>query len=129
MASVKTSDPEGRTMSPTAVSSAAPENKPNTKVHPSRRKTLRITSANFISPSQSRGYVGRPGSFSNRAFAVTDPVAIHFGAPKAQVAELPPSNGIGTVSPLPRTHTVLIGEVDGVRPPTPETSASGLTCF
>lgn len=68
-----------------------------------------------------------PGSFSNRAYAVTDPAAIDFGSPEVQAAELPASNGIGTAHALARMYAALIGEVDGVRLLTPETlkSATG----
>ncbi|MEU2430602.1 serine hydrolase domain-containing protein [Streptomyces sp. NPDC007861] len=65
-----------------------------------------------------------PNSFSNRAFAVTDPAAIDFDAPEVQAAELPSSNGIGTAHALARMYAALIGEVDGVRLLTPETLAS-----
>ncbi len=41
-----------------------------------------------------------PNSFSNRAFAVTDPAAIDFDSPEVQAAELPSSNGIGTAQAL-----------------------------
>ncbi|KOT44750.1 esterase [Streptomyces caelestis] len=68
-----------------------------------------------------------PGSFSNRAYAVTDPAAIDFDSPEVQAAELPASNGIGTAHALARMYAALIGEVDGVRLLTPETlkSATG----
>ncbi|MFH9816877.1 serine hydrolase domain-containing protein [Streptomyces sp. NPDC017230] len=56
-----------------------------------------------------------PSSFSNRAFAVTDPAAIDFDSPEVQAAELPSSNGIGTAGALARMYAALIGEVDGVR--------------
>ncbi|MEV0850432.1 serine hydrolase domain-containing protein [Streptomyces sp. NPDC049954] len=56
-----------------------------------------------------------PNSFSNRAFAVTDPAAIDFDSPEVQAAELPSSNGIGTARALARMYAALIGEVDGVR--------------
>ncbi|MGW7611829.1 serine hydrolase domain-containing protein [Streptomyces sp. NPDC054766] len=62
-----------------------------------------------------------PESFSNRAYAVTDPAAIDFDSPKVQAAELPASNGIGTARGLARMYAALIGEVDGVRLLTPET--------
>ncbi|MGW5970340.1 serine hydrolase domain-containing protein [Streptomyces sp. NPDC055186] len=65
-----------------------------------------------------------PNSFSNRAFAVTDPASIDFDSPEVQVAELPSSNGIGTARALARMYAALIGEVDGVRLLTPETLAS-----
>lgn len=65
-----------------------------------------------------------PDSFSNRAYAVTDPVEIDFGSPEVQAAELPASNGIGTARALARMYAALIGEVDGVRLLTPETLAS-----
>ncbi|MFG3099646.1 serine hydrolase domain-containing protein [Streptomyces sp. NPDC048182] len=56
-----------------------------------------------------------PNSFSNRAYAVTDPAAIDFDSPEVQAAELPASNGIGTARALARMYAALIGEVDGVR--------------
>uniref|UniRef100_A0AAU1U4T3 Beta-lactamase family protein n=1 Tax=Streptomyces sp. NBC_00119 TaxID=2975659 RepID=A0AAU1U4T3_9ACTN len=65
-----------------------------------------------------------PNSFSNRAYAVTDPAAIDFDSPEVQAAELPASNGIGTARGLARMYAALIGEVDGVRLLTPETVAS-----
>nr|WP_262005726.1 serine hydrolase domain-containing protein [Streptomyces sp. FIT100] len=65
-----------------------------------------------------------PNSFSNRAFAVTDPAAIDFDSAEVQAAELPSSNGIGTAHALARMYAALIGEVDGVRLLTPETLAS-----
>ncbi|MFJ2111449.1 serine hydrolase domain-containing protein [Streptomyces sp. NPDC087850] len=65
-----------------------------------------------------------PNSFSNRAFAVTDPAAIDFDSPMVQAAELPSSNGIGTARALARMYAALIGEVDGVRLIAPETLAS-----
>ncbi|MFJ1590226.1 serine hydrolase domain-containing protein [Kitasatospora albolonga] len=65
-----------------------------------------------------------PDSFSNRAFAVTDPAAIDFDSPEVQAAELPSSNGIGTAQALARMYAALIGEVDGVRLLAPETLAS-----
>ncbi|GAA2579097.1 serine hydrolase domain-containing protein [Streptomyces lienomycini] len=65
-----------------------------------------------------------PNSFSNRAFAVTDPAAIDFDSPEVQAAELPSSNGIGTARALARMYAAVIGEVDGVRLLTPETLAS-----
>ncbi|MFJ6074452.1 serine hydrolase domain-containing protein [Streptomyces sp. NPDC093065] len=65
-----------------------------------------------------------PNSFSNRAFAVTDPAAIDFDSPEVQAAELPSSNGIGTARSLARMYAALIGEVDGVRLLAPETLAS-----
>ncbi|WP_435272033.1 serine hydrolase domain-containing protein [Streptomyces parvulus] len=65
-----------------------------------------------------------PESFSNRAYAVTDPAAIDFDAPEVQAAELPASNGIGTAHGLARMYAALIGEVDGVRLLTPETLES-----
>ncbi|WP_055691615.1 serine hydrolase domain-containing protein [Streptomyces prasinus] len=65
-----------------------------------------------------------PNSFSNRAFAVTDPATIDFDSPEVQAAELPSSNGIGTARALARMYAALIGEVDGVRLLTPEKLAS-----
>ncbi|WP_030219040.1 serine hydrolase domain-containing protein [Streptomyces bikiniensis] len=65
-----------------------------------------------------------PNSFSNRAYAVTDPAAIDFDSPEVQAAELPSSNGIGTAQALARMYAALIGEVDGVRLLAPETLAS-----
>ncbi|MFF6926496.1 MULTISPECIES: serine hydrolase domain-containing protein [Streptomyces] len=65
-----------------------------------------------------------PKSFSNRAYAVTDPAAIDFDSPEVQAAELPASNGIGTAHALARMYAALIGEVDGVRLLTSETLAS-----
>ncbi|MFI1438745.1 serine hydrolase domain-containing protein [Streptomyces fructofermentans] len=62
-----------------------------------------------------------PESFSNRAYAVTDPATIDFDSPKVQAAELPSSNGIGTARGLARMYAALIGEVDGVRLLTLET--------
>ncbi|WP_180685890.1 serine hydrolase domain-containing protein [Streptomyces gossypiisoli] len=56
-----------------------------------------------------------PNSFSNRAYAVTDPAEINFDSPEVQAAELPASNGIGTARALARMYAALIGEVDGVR--------------
>ncbi|MDT6986619.1 serine hydrolase domain-containing protein [Streptomyces lusitanus] len=56
-----------------------------------------------------------PNSFSNRAYAVTDPPEIDFDSPEVQAAELPASNGIGTARALARMYAALIGEVDGVR--------------
>ncbi|MGW0824204.1 serine hydrolase domain-containing protein [Streptomyces sp. NPDC002845] len=61
-----------------------------------------------------------PNSFSNRAFAVTDPTEIDFNSPEVQAAELPASNGIGTARGLARMYAALTGEVDGVRLLTPE---------
>ncbi|MEU2288943.1 serine hydrolase domain-containing protein [Streptomyces sp. NPDC013178] len=65
-----------------------------------------------------------PNSFSNRAFAVTDPAEIDFNSPEVQAAELPASNGISTARGLARIYAALIGEVGGVRLFTPETLAS-----
>lgn len=65
-----------------------------------------------------------PNSFSNRAFAVTDPTEIDFNSPEVQAAELPASNGVGTARSLARMYAALIDEVDGVRLLTPETLAS-----
>ncbi|SHN36561.1 serine hydrolase domain-containing protein [Actinacidiphila paucisporea] len=65
-----------------------------------------------------------PNSFSNRAFAVTDPAEIDFDSPEVQAAELPSSNGIGTAHALARMYAALIGEVDGVRLLAPETLAA-----
>lgn len=65
-----------------------------------------------------------PFSFSNRAYAVTDPPEIDFDSTEVQAAELPASNGIGTAHALARMYAALIGEVDGVRLPTPETLPS-----
>ncbi|MGV9389224.1 serine hydrolase domain-containing protein [Streptomyces olivaceus] len=65
-----------------------------------------------------------PNSFSNRAYAVTDPAAIDFDSPEVQAAELPASNGIGTARALARMYAGLIGEVDGVRLLSPTTLAS-----
>lgn len=65
-----------------------------------------------------------PDSFSNRAYAVTDPAAIDFDSPEVQAAELPSSNGIGTARALARMYAALIGEVDGVRLIAPETLVS-----
>ncbi|MFF3613095.1 serine hydrolase domain-containing protein [Streptomyces sp. NPDC002580] len=65
-----------------------------------------------------------PESFSNRAYAVTDPAAIDFDSPEVQAAELPSSNGVGTARALARMYAALIGEVDGVRLLTLETLAS-----
>ncbi|WGD41639.1 serine hydrolase domain-containing protein [Streptomyces cathayae] len=65
-----------------------------------------------------------PNSFSNRAYAVTDPAEIDFDSPEVQAVELPASNGIGTARALGRMYAALIGEVDGVRLLTPETLAS-----
>ncbi|MBB6420961.1 serine hydrolase domain-containing protein [Streptomyces sp. AK010] len=56
-----------------------------------------------------------PNSFSNRAYAVTDPSEIDFDSPEVQAAELPASNGVGTARALARMYAALIGEVDGVR--------------
>ncbi|MFR0352271.1 serine hydrolase domain-containing protein [Streptomyces sediminimaris] len=68
--------------------------------------------------------MGDPDSFSNRAFAVTDPAEIDFNSPEVQAAEIPASNGIGTARGLARMYAALIGEVDGVRLFTPETLGS-----
>lgn len=65
-----------------------------------------------------------PNSFSNRAFAVTDPAAIDFDSPAVQAAELPSSNGIGTARALACMYAALIGEVDGVRLLAPESLSS-----
>ncbi len=65
-----------------------------------------------------------PDSFSNRAFAVTDPAEIDFGSPEVQAVELPASNGIGTARALARMYAALIGEVDGGRLLAPGTLAS-----
>jgi CubicO group peptidase (beta-lactamase class C family) len=65
-----------------------------------------------------------PNSFSNRAFAVTDPAEIDFNSPEVHAAELPASNGIGTARGLARMYAALIGKVDGVRLLTPATLAS-----
>ncbi len=65
-----------------------------------------------------------PNSFSNRAFAVTDPAAIDFDSPEVQAAELPSSNGIGTARALARLYAAVIGEVDGVRLLSPGALAS-----
>lgn len=65
-----------------------------------------------------------PNSFSNRAFAITDPPEMDFNSPEVQAAEIPSSNGIGTARGLARMYAALIGEVDGVRLLTPETLAS-----
>ena len=65
-----------------------------------------------------------PTSFSNRAYAVTDPNEIDFDSPEVQAAELPASNGIGTARGLARMYAALIGEVDGVRLLRPETLAA-----
>ncbi|MER5899330.1 serine hydrolase domain-containing protein [Streptomyces mirabilis] len=62
-----------------------------------------------------------PNSFSNRAYAVTDPIEIDFDSPEVQAAELPASNGISTAHGLARMYAALIGEVDGIRLLTPET--------
>ncbi|TPQ18623.1 serine hydrolase domain-containing protein [Streptomyces sporangiiformans] len=64
-----------------------------------------------------------PNSFSNRAYAVTDPAEIDFASPEVQAAELPASNGVGTARGLARMYASLIGEVDGMRLLTPETLA------
>ncbi|MFF5967309.1 serine hydrolase domain-containing protein [Streptomyces collinus] len=65
-----------------------------------------------------------PNSFSNRAYAVTEPSEIDFDSPEVQAAELPASNGVGTARALARMYAALIGEVDGVRLLTPETLSS-----
>ncbi|MCL8012746.1 serine hydrolase domain-containing protein [Streptomyces sp. AS02] len=65
-----------------------------------------------------------PKSFSNRAYAVTDPAEIDFDSPEVQAAELPASNGVGTARALARMYAALIGEVEGVRLLTPETLES-----
>ncbi|MGW1068159.1 serine hydrolase domain-containing protein [Streptomyces aureus] len=65
-----------------------------------------------------------PGSFSNRAYAITDPAAIDFDSPEVQAAELPASNGISTAHGLARMYAALLDEVDGVRLLTQETLAS-----
>ncbi|MFE7574869.1 serine hydrolase domain-containing protein [Streptomyces sp. NPDC057521] len=65
-----------------------------------------------------------PESFSNRAYAVTDPAAIDFDSLEVQAAELPASNGIGTAHGLARMYAALIGKVDGVRLLASETLAS-----
>ncbi|MFF3691626.1 serine hydrolase domain-containing protein [Streptomyces sp. NPDC002187] len=46
---------------------------------------------------------------------VTDPAGIDFDSPEVQAAELPSSNGIGTVHALARMYAALIGAVDGIR--------------
>ena len=65
-----------------------------------------------------------PNSFSNRAYAVTDPSEIDFDSPEVQAAELPASNGISTARALARMYASLISEVDGVRLLAPETLES-----
>ncbi|MGW0763995.1 serine hydrolase domain-containing protein [Streptomyces sp. NPDC002676] len=65
-----------------------------------------------------------PNSFSNRAYAVTDPPEIDFDSPEAQAAELPASNGIGTARGVARMYAALIGDVDGVRLLSPQTLES-----
>ncbi|MFG2489876.1 serine hydrolase domain-containing protein [Streptomyces caniferus] len=65
-----------------------------------------------------------PNSFSNRAYAVTDPAEINFDSPEVQAAELPASNGIATARALARMYAALIGEVDGVRLLAPESLES-----
>lgn len=45
-----------------------------------------------------------PNSFSNRAYAVTDPAEIDFDSPAVQAAELPASNGISTAHGLARMY-------------------------
>ncbi|MFF0054927.1 serine hydrolase domain-containing protein [Streptomyces microflavus] len=65
-----------------------------------------------------------PNSFSNRAYAVTDPAAIDFDSSEVQAAELPSSNGIGTAHALARMYAALIGDVDGMSLLAPETLAS-----
>ncbi|MFF9806466.1 serine hydrolase domain-containing protein [Streptomyces coeruleorubidus] len=65
-----------------------------------------------------------PQSFSNRAYAVTNPAEIDFDSPEVQAAELPASNGIGTARALARMYAALIGEVDGMRLLTPDTLES-----
>ncbi|MEV8562029.1 serine hydrolase domain-containing protein [Streptomyces sp. NPDC051917] len=62
-----------------------------------------------------------PNSFSNRAYAVTEPAEIDFDSPEVQAAELPASNGIGTARALARMYAALIGKVNGFRLLTPET--------
>ncbi|MFI9750159.1 serine hydrolase domain-containing protein [Streptomyces collinus] len=65
-----------------------------------------------------------PNSFSNRAYAVTDPSEIDFDSPEVQAAELPASNGVGTARALARMYAALIGEVDGIRLLAPGTLSS-----
>ncbi|MEV6838296.1 serine hydrolase domain-containing protein [Streptomyces sp. NPDC051133] len=65
-----------------------------------------------------------PNSFSNRAYAVTDPPEIDFDSPEVQAAELPASNGIGTARALARMYAALLDEVDSVRLLHPATLAS-----
>ncbi|MBV1941673.1 beta-lactamase family protein [Streptomyces sp. BV286] len=65
-----------------------------------------------------------PQSFSNRAYAVTDPSEIDFDSPDVQAAELPASNGVGTARALARMYAALIGKVDDVRLLTLETLQS-----
>ncbi len=65
-----------------------------------------------------------PESFSNRAYAVTDPAEIDFDSPEVQAAELPASNGVSTARALARMYAALIGEVDDVRLLTRETLES-----
>jgi CubicO group peptidase (beta-lactamase class C family) len=67
-----------------------------------------------------------PNSFSNRAYAVTDPPEIDFDSSEIQAAELPASNGVGTARALARMYAALIGEVDGVRLLTPGTLSSAI---
>jgi CubicO group peptidase (beta-lactamase class C family) len=65
-----------------------------------------------------------PNSFSNRAYAVTDPPEIDFDSSEVQAAELPASNGVATARALARMYAALIGEVDGVRLLAPGTLSS-----
>ncbi|MEU3088994.1 serine hydrolase domain-containing protein [Streptomyces massasporeus] len=65
-----------------------------------------------------------PNSFSNRAYAVTDPSEIDFDSTEVQAAELPASNGVGTARALARLYASLIGPVDGVRLLAPGTLTS-----
>ncbi|MFD3413386.1 serine hydrolase domain-containing protein [Streptomyces cyaneofuscatus] len=93
-----------------------------------RRPTVDLTTVPAESlPEELREQVAAwrdPNSFSNRAFAVTDPAAIDFDSPEVQAAELPSSNGIGTARALARMYAAVIGKVDGVRLLTPEALAS-----
>ena len=65
-----------------------------------------------------------PEALINRAFAITDPAEIDFNSPEVQAAEIPASNGIGTAHGLARLYASLIGEVDGQRLLTAETTAA-----
>src|SRR5690606_6540745 len=65
-----------------------------------------------------------PNSFSNRAYAVTDPAEIGCAALEGAASQRPACNGIGTARGLARRSAELIGRVDGARLLTQETLPS-----